>query len=88
MISGVAWRRAVASAAGHRALPSSADRMGDRWPAGGDRTRSALGWTARHSLVPLTEHVMSAMEWARAGTTLALWMLLPLLIGPVAHHAR
>jgi ABC-2 type transport system permease protein len=34
-----------------------------------------------YSLTPLTEHLMSSMEWARAGTTLALWMLLPLLIG-------
>jgi ABC-2 type transport system permease protein len=33
------------------------------------------------SLAPMTEHAMSAMEWARAGTTLALWMVLPLLIG-------
>jgi ABC-2 type transport system permease protein len=33
------------------------------------------------SLSPMTEHIMSATEWARAGTTLALWMLLPLLIG-------
>ena len=34
-----------------------------------------------YSLAPMTEHAMSAMEWARAGTTLALWMVLPLLIG-------
>jgi ABC-2 type transport system permease protein len=34
-----------------------------------------------YSLAPMTEHLMSSMEWARAGTTLALWMLLPLLIG-------
>ena len=34
-----------------------------------------------YSLAPMTEHLMSAMEWARAGTTLALWMALPLLIG-------
>ena len=34
-----------------------------------------------YSLAPMTDHLMSAMEWARAGTTLALWMLLPLLIG-------
>jgi ABC-2 type transport system permease protein len=34
-----------------------------------------------YSLAPMTEHLMSPMEWARAGTTLALWMLLPLLIG-------
>jgi ABC-2 type transport system permease protein len=34
-----------------------------------------------YSLAPMTAHLMSAMEWARAGTTLALWMALPLLIG-------
>jgi ABC-2 type transport system permease protein len=33
------------------------------------------------SLTPLTEHLLSGTEWARAGTTLALWMLLPLAIG-------
>jgi ABC-2 type transport system permease protein len=33
------------------------------------------------SLSPLTEHLLSATEWARAGTTLALWMVLPLAIG-------
>ena len=33
------------------------------------------------SLSPLTEHLMSSTEWARAGTTLALWMALPLAIG-------
>jgi ABC-2 type transport system permease protein len=33
------------------------------------------------SLAPLTEHLMSSTEWARAGTTLAVWMLLPILIG-------
>jgi len=33
------------------------------------------------SLTPLTEHLMSSTEWARAGTTLALWMVLPLAIG-------
>jgi ABC-2 type transport system permease protein len=33
------------------------------------------------SLTPLTEEMMSATQWARAGTTLAVWMLLPLLIG-------
>lgn len=30
---------------------------------------------------PLTEELMSTTQWARVGTTLALWMLLPLLIG-------
>jgi ABC-2 type transport system permease protein len=33
------------------------------------------------SLSPLTEHLLSATEWGRAGTTLALWMVLPLVIG-------
>jgi ABC-2 type transport system permease protein len=33
------------------------------------------------SLSPLTEHLLSGTEWARAGTTLALWMVLPLAIG-------
>ena len=30
---------------------------------------------------PLSERVLSATEWAHAGTTLALWMIVPLLIG-------
>jgi ABC-2 type transport system permease protein len=33
------------------------------------------------TLSPLTEELMSTTQWARVGTTLALWMLLPLLIG-------
>ena len=33
------------------------------------------------SLAPMTEHLMSATEWAHAGTTLALWMVVPMLIG-------
>jgi ABC-2 type transport system permease protein len=33
------------------------------------------------SLAPMTEHLMDGTEWARAGTTLAVWMVLPLLIG-------
>jgi ABC-2 type transport system permease protein len=33
------------------------------------------------ALGQVTEHVMSATQWAQAGTALALWMLLPLLIG-------
>ncbi len=36
-------------------------------------TRLALG--------PMPQEVMSTTQWAHAGTTLALWMLLPLLIG-------
>ena len=33
------------------------------------------------ALGQMTEYVMSATQWAHAGTALALWMLLPLLIG-------
>ncbi|HEV2814248.1 MAG TPA: hypothetical protein VGW10_13420 [Solirubrobacteraceae bacterium] len=36
-------------------------------------TRLALG--------PMPQEVMSATQWAHAGTALAIWMLLPLLIG-------
>jgi ABC-2 type transport system permease protein len=36
-------------------------------------TRLALG--------PMPQEVLSATQWAHAGTALALWMLLPLLIG-------
>jgi ABC-2 type transport system permease protein len=35
----------------------------------------------RVALAPLHEEVLSATQWAQAGTALALWMLLPLLIG-------
>jgi ABC-2 type transport system permease protein len=39
-------------------------------------------WTdATRSLAPMTDHLMSATEWARAGTTLALWLVLPLVVG-------
>jgi hypothetical protein len=46
----------------------------------------ALTPTARwldggRSLAPMPEHVMDATEWARAGTTLAVWMALPVLLG-------
>lgn len=33
------------------------------------------------SLAPMSDHVLDATEWARVGTTLGVWMLLPLLIG-------
>jgi ABC-2 type transport system permease protein len=33
------------------------------------------------SLGPLSEHALSAAEWARAGTTIGVWMVLPLLFG-------
>jgi ABC-type transport system involved in multi-copper enzyme maturation permease subunit len=33
------------------------------------------------ALEPLTDHTLSATEWAHAGTALALWMLVPLAVG-------
>ena len=33
------------------------------------------------SLAPLTEEALSGTQWARAATTLAVWMLLPLVVG-------
>jgi ABC-2 type transport system permease protein len=36
---------------------------------------------AGRALSPMSEHALSATEWARAGTTVAVWMLLPLLVG-------
>jgi ABC-2 type transport system permease protein len=35
----------------------------------------------RLALAPMHEEVMSATQWAHAGTALALWMVLPLLVG-------
>jgi len=35
----------------------------------------------RLALAPLHKEVLTATQWAHAGTALALWMLLPLLIG-------
>jgi hypothetical protein len=35
----------------------------------------------RLALAPLHEEVLSATQWAQAGTALALWMLLPLALG-------
>ena len=42
----------------------------------------AAPWTdTRLALDPMPQAVMSATQWAHAGTALALWMLLPLLAG-------
>jgi ABC-type transport system involved in multi-copper enzyme maturation permease subunit len=44
-------------------------------------TGTAQWLDGARSFSPLTDHVMNATEWAHVGTTLAVWMLLPLLIG-------
>jgi hypothetical protein len=33
------------------------------------------------SLAPLTDHPLSGLEWAHAGTALALWLAVPLAVG-------
>jgi len=39
-------------------------------------------WTDQgEAFAPLTDHGLSATEWARVGTTLLLWLVLPLTIG-------
>ena len=65
-------------------------------PIGLDRARLArrssraprAGSTGRARSRPMTEELMSGTQWARAGTTLAVWMLLPLLDRALARHAR
>ena len=43
---------------------------------------NAAPWLdTRLALGPMPEEVMSSTQWARAGTALAIWMLLPLLVG-------
>jgi ABC-2 type transport system permease protein len=42
----------------------------------------AAGWLdTDRTLGPLTDHLLSANEWARIGTSLALWLLIPLAVG-------
>jgi ABC-2 type transport system permease protein len=39
-------------------------------------------WLATtETVAPLADHTLSATEWAHLGTTLSVWMLLPLVIG-------
>jgi hypothetical protein len=48
----------------------------------GQALAGAARWLdGTRTLVPMTDHLMDATEWARAGTTLALWMVVPILVG-------
>jgi ABC-2 type transport system permease protein len=44
-------------------------------------TDAAPWLDTRLALAPMHDEVMSATQWAHAGTALAIWMLLPLAIG-------
>jgi hypothetical protein len=81
MITGIAFGAALLSSAPAIVL-SFVLPLG--WAAIGSihALEPAARWLdGTRSLSPLTEHLLSATEWARAGTTLALWMVLPLVIG-------
>jgi ABC-2 type transport system permease protein len=81
MVGGVAFGAALLSTAPAIVL-SFALPIG--WAAIGSISifEGAARWLdGSRSLSPMTEHLMSGTEWARAGTTLALWMVLPLAIG-------
>jgi ABC-2 type transport system permease protein len=81
MITGVAFGAALLSSAPAIVL-SFVLPLG--WAAVGSihALEPAARWLdGTRSLSPLTEHLLSSTEWARAGTTLALWMVLPLAIG-------
>jgi ABC-2 type transport system permease protein len=81
MVVGVAFGAALLSTAPAIVL-SFALPIG--WAAIGSISifEGAARWLdGSRSLSPMTEHLMSGTEWARAGTTLALWMVLPLAIG-------
>jgi ABC-2 type transport system permease protein len=81
MITGVAFGAALLSSAPAIVL-SFVLPLG--WAAVGSihALEPAARWLdGTRSLSPLTEHLLSTTEWARAGTTLALWMVLPLVIG-------
>jgi hypothetical protein len=43
---------------------------------------SFLSWIdSSTTFAPMTEHALSATQWARVATTWAVWLLLPLAIG-------
>ncbi len=42
---------------------------------------SCPGWTGGARCRVLADHPLDSTEWARAGTALALWVVLPLLVG-------
>ena len=81
MVVGVAFGAILLASAPAIVAPL---RAADRVDGGGLavllRRRRPVGGHAR-ALGPMTEEVMSATQWAHVGTALALWMLLPLLIG-------
>jgi hypothetical protein len=42
----------------------------------------AAGWLDQtETMAPMLEQPLSAAQWARVGTSLALWMLLPIVVG-------
>ncbi|MGI8712552.1 MAG: ABC transporter permease [Solirubrobacteraceae bacterium] len=82
MITGVAFGAAVMISApaivAYLILPTAWNAL-----AGGVHAlhHVATWLDSSRSLAPLTSHPLSATEWAHALATLAVWMVLPLLVG-------
>jgi ABC-2 type transport system permease protein len=81
IVMGVAFGAAILASAPaivcYFALPISWSIVGSLKPF-----RGVADWLdGGQTLAPLTDHVMSSGEWQRALATLALWMVLPALIG-------
>jgi ABC-2 type transport system permease protein len=81
MITGVAYGAVLLASAPaivlYFVLPTAWSVLAS-WKALADVARWLDGG---RTLDPLTDHVMSGSEWAHAATTLALWMVVPVLIG-------
>jgi ABC-2 type transport system permease protein len=88
MIMGLAFGSALLSSAPaivlYFVLPLSWTLLGSI-----PKIERAAGWLdGARSLSPMIEHTLSTTEWARAGTTMVVWMFLPLLVGAwrIARH--
>jgi hypothetical protein len=81
MITGVAFGAAllapIAAVATYFGLPSAFSALGSIVSS-----HSFVHWIdGSRTLDVLTRHDLSGVQWGRALTTLAVWMVLPLLIG-------
>ena len=81
MVIGVAFGAILLASAPAIVALFALPTRGRRWPRCPSSPTSPRGWTRAAPSARCTEEVLSATQWAHAGTALALWMLLPLLIG-------
>jgi ABC-2 type transport system permease protein len=81
MITGIAFGAAFLSSAPAIVLSFA---LPIAWAALGSIPflNDAAGWLdTTRTTEPMTEHALSGTEWAQFGTSMALWLLLPLAIG-------